>query len=44
MVFKNALDFAGVKPKINIVDILKPADEVEPQQIVEGKNCSINTG
>lgn len=25
----------GVKPKINIVDILKPADEVEPQQIVE---------
>ncbi|XP_063440105.1 GA-binding protein alpha chain-like isoform X3 [Mytilus trossulus] len=32
---KSQPDFAGVKPKINIVDILKPADEVEPQQIVE---------
>jgi hypothetical protein len=26
----------GVKPKINIVDILKPADEVEAQQIEQG--------
>ena len=28
--------FSGVKPKINIVDILKPADEVEAQQIEQG--------
>ena len=27
---------SGVKPKINIVDILKPADEVDPP-VVEGK-------